>query len=275
MTYSIYGGTGFIGGNFCEMFPSDVLKIPKQERNPESNKIIYFISTIDNYNVYTDLHVDINTNLNVLMETLAYCKDKNITFNFISSWVVYGRCRLPAREIDNCDPTGFYSITKRTAEQLLISFCKTFGVKYRILRLCNVYGHGDKKASLKKNVVQHLIDEIKRGNDINLYDGGYVLRDFMHVKDVCKAIKLVCDIGELDTIYNIGSGEPTALRQIIDQVKSIVDSKSIINSIKTPEFFDIVQSRDIYLDVSKLKSIGFTQTINLDDGIRELCLEEG
>ena len=39
--------------------------------------------------------------------------------------------------------------------------------------------------------------------DINLYDNGSPYRDVMHIKDVCRAIKLVIDSGELNTIYNM------------------------------------------------------------------------
>jgi len=272
MKYSIYGGTGFVGGNFCRMYSDVSLPILRDSREPLTDKIIYFISTIHNYNVYNDLHLDIDTNLKVLVDILDKCRDKNITFNFISSWFVYGRSRLPARETDTCDPTGFYSITKRAAEQLLISFCETFDIKYRILRLCNVYGNGDKKSSAKKNAIQYMIDLIKTGDDVNLYEGGYVLRDLMHVNDVCRAIKLVCERGELNTIYNIGSGQPEAIRDIIEQAKQHLNSPSKLKSIETPRFHDIVQSRDFYMDVSKLKSLGFTQTILLDDGIKQLCL---
>ena len=104
---------------------------------------MYFISTVDNYNVHNNITLDVETNLKVLCEVLDFCRDTNIVFNFISSWFVYGETELPAKEEYYCRPTGFYSITKKAAEDLLISFCRTYGVKYRILRLCNVMGNGD------------------------------------------------------------------------------------------------------------------------------------
>lgn len=267
----LFGGTGFIGSYFKSIYKDEVYIHPKKNYQPISDNILYMISTVDNYNVYKDLHLDIDTNLKVLMNVLNFCKDKNITFNFISSWFVYGRCRLPARETDYCDPTGFYSITKRTAEQLLISFCTTYNINYRILRLCNVYGIGDNKSSAKKNAIQYMIDLLKKNEDINLYEDGYVFRDLMHVKDVCEAIKLVCDEGELNTIYNIGSGKPVTIRSIMKQAKEYLNSSSKFNSIDTPKFHDIVQSRDFYMDVSKLKSLGFLQKISLEEGIKSLC----
>ena len=64
---SVYGATGFIGGTFCELFPDEVVAVPKEERKPKSDHILYLISTTSNYNVLGDITLDVRTNLNVLM----------------------------------------------------------------------------------------------------------------------------------------------------------------------------------------------------------------
>ena len=48
---SVYGGTGFIGGAFCDLYPDEVIKIPRESRKPESKDILYLISTTSNYNI--------------------------------------------------------------------------------------------------------------------------------------------------------------------------------------------------------------------------------
>ena len=72
---SVYGGTGFVGGNFSRMYPDDTIVIPREQREPESDEILYFISTVDNYNVHTNITLDVETNLKVLCETLDKCRD--------------------------------------------------------------------------------------------------------------------------------------------------------------------------------------------------------
>ena len=168
---SVYGGTGFVGGNFCKLFERDVIAIPREQRTPESEQILYLISTIHNYNVFDNPHLDVDTNLRVLIETLEECKGRDVVFNFVSSWFVYGQTdELPATEDTNCNPKGFYSITKRAAEQMLISYCETFNIKYRIFRLCNVYGVNATKVSIKRNALQYLAGEVVNNRDINLYN---------------------------------------------------------------------------------------------------------
>ena len=268
---SVYGASGFIGSRFCNLYPDEVVKQNRDEREPRTNDILYLISTVDNYNVHSNITLDVETNLKVLCEVLDHCRERDITFNFISSWFVYGEQELPASEEAHCKPTGFYSITKKAAEDLLISFCKTYGINYRIMRLCNVMGTGDTKTSCKKNAIANIINSLKKNEEVYVYDDGTPLRDVMHINDVCAAIKLVIDKGNLNNVYNIGSGQPTAIGDIVGKAKGYLGSKSVIKSREAPDFHKIVQAKDFWLDTTKLKSLGFQQTISTDDIVKELC----
>ena len=270
---SVYGGTGFIGRSFCDLFSDQIVKIPRDSKEPQSRDILYFISTTTNYNVFEDLHVDINTNLNLLMEVLRYCKNEDIVFNFVSSGFVYGLDVIDAKETDLPDPRGFYSITKRTAEQLLISFCETFGCKYRIFRLANVYGT-DKTVSPKKNVLAFLINKLKTDEDIQLYGGGLVLRDYMHVDDVSRAMKCIIDSGSENQIYNIATGQPRYFRDIIQlAVDKLPNCGSKIISVETPEFYSKTQAKNFSLNIEKLNNLNFKPNIFLDIGLDQLCFD--
>ena len=272
---SIFGSTGFIGSRYCEMYPHGITRIPRNVYKPEDDSnILYFISTIDNYNVHTNLHVDIDTNLTVLMKMLDNIKAMPIkpVINFVSSWFVYGQNNeIPFREdFSHCNPTGFYSITKRCAEQMLICWCNTFGYEYRILRLANVIGEGDKKISKKKNALQFMIKEIVNNRDVELYYGGEVLRDYIYVDDVCSAINRCVVIGETNQIYNIGSGIPLRFLDLINKTIAEAKSSSKIIHIQPSNFHNIVQVRHSYLDTTKLKALGFEQKYDIDATIKRL-----
>lgn len=270
---SIFGSTGFIGNRFCELYSDSIIKIPRECRIPKSSNILYLISTVDNYNIHSNLKIDINTNLNVLMEVLENVeKTSNTIINFVSSWFVYGQnYEIPFREDhSNCNPTGFYSITKHCAEQMLICFCNTFNIKYRIFRLANVLGESDNKISAKKNALQFLIKEIVNNNDINLYYGGEVLRDYIYVDDVCDAIKLCIDKAPANQIINIGSGNPYRFLDIIHKTIKLTGSKSRIINIEPSQFHNIVQVRHSYLDTAKLRNYGFESKYSMDDIIKKL-----
>jgi nucleoside-diphosphate-sugar epimerase len=270
MKIDLFGGTGFIGSNFKQLYGEDVFVHPREDNVPTTDNVLYMISTTHNYHVFDDIHKDVDTNLTKLLSVLQHCKDKSLTFNFVSSWFVYGKCHLPAREETTCNPKGFYSITKKCAEDLIISYCKTFGIKYRILRLCNVYGKDDANVSKQKNALQYLIDEIKKGNTINLYYNGDFFRDYMHVMDVCKAIYLCIIMSQPNQIINIGSGRPQNFRELIDFTIKETGNNVIINNVDASDFHKLVQTESMYLEVSKLESLGFKQEIDIYSGIRSL-----
>ena len=272
---SVYGSTGFIGSRYLKMYSDSAIPIARSEDAPQSKDILYFISTTHNYHIFDEPHRDIETNLNKLISVLEASRksySKSITFNFISSWFVYGKNQeIPFREdFSKCNPAGFYSITKYCAEQLLISFCQTYDIKYRILRLSNVLGVGDKKISKKKNALQFLIKEIVNNRDVHLYYGGEVLRDYMGLGDICRGIKLCIDESSTNEIINIGSGTPYRFLDLINMAIKYSDSKSKIINIESTNFHDIVQVRHSYLDTSKLLSYGFERKDSIEDTIKEL-----
>jgi nucleoside-diphosphate-sugar epimerase len=256
---SVFGSTGFIGSKFCEIFEKDVIKVPRNKNVAETSNILYFISTNNNYNVFDKPHLDIETNLSKLISVLESNRSKqNLVFNFVSSWFVYGKTEsLPVTENDFCNPKGFYSITKRCAEQLLISYCETYNIKYRIFRLCNVLGESDKGVSNKKNALQNMIEKLVFNEQIRLYEGGSHIRDYMYVDDVCRAIKHCLEKIDYGEIVNIGSGTPTKIKDVIEYCRDKINSKSEIISIPTPEFHKVVQVENMYLDVKKLTQSGF------------------
>jgi nucleoside-diphosphate-sugar epimerase len=268
---SVFGATGFIGSKFYNKYKDECIVIPREEVQPQSNKVLYMISTVDNYNVLQNSFIDIETNLIHLMKVLDNCKGKDIEFIFISSWFVYGETHLPARETSPCKPKGFYSITKLAAEQLIESYCKTFHIKYKIVRLGNVIGKGDGKASKKKNALQFLIDEMKADRDINLYNNGEFYRDFVHVDDVVDGIKFVMDRGENGEIYNLGSArKPTLFKDVIAYAHHEIGSHSKIGNMEASDFHKIVQVESMYLDSSKLGSLGFFPSKGVYESIKEL-----
>ncbi len=266
---SVYGSSGFIGSRFCSMY-TDSLRIPKEQNTPQSDNILYFISTVHNYNIFTEPHKDIDTNLNKLIDVLEACRanSNDVVFNFVSSWFVYGmNCTMDTKETAPCDPTGFYSITKRAAEQMLICYCNTFGLKYRILRLTNIIGEDDKKASPQKNAIQHMIGLLKKNEPVKLYDNGSNIRDFMYIEDTCRALKCCIDNSPTNEIINISNRDPQSIGSIIRYSKEKLGSSSELISVETPHFHKVVQVRDVCLNNDKLLSYGYNPSVNTFEAV--------
>ena len=262
---SIYGSSGFIGSRFCQMF-SNSIRIPRESAEPQSSNVLYFISTTHNYNIFDKPHKDINTNLNKLVDVLESCRKKYNTdtvFNFVSSWFVYGmNCSLDTKETDHCDPTGFYSITKRAAEQMIVCYCNTYNMKYRILRLTNVIGEGDMGISLKKNALQYMINLLKNNDTVKLYEGGSSIRDFMYVGDACRGLQVCVQNAPLNEIINISNNQPVTIGELVYYSKKKLQSNSDILSVDAPAFHKVVQVKNVCLNNKKLICYGYKPTIN-------------
>jgi nucleoside-diphosphate-sugar epimerase len=262
-------GNGFIGNRYSQLYSTTVND--RNDLTPKESDILYMISTVDNYHVKTNPYIDIDTNLTTLIRVLENWRHNYSggTFNFVSSWFVYGDTDLPAREDSYCNPKGFYSITKRAAEQLLISYCETYELKYRILRFANVLGNGDSKVSPKKNAVTYMINQMKHGLPVNLYDRGEFIRDYIHVDDLCHAVNLILRSGKTNEIYNVGNGQGTKFKDIIDHVVTL-GSTSQINNIEQAEFHKIVQVKSMFMDTTKLKNLGYQSSRSIFDIVEEL-----
>jgi nucleoside-diphosphate-sugar epimerase len=270
---SVFGGTGFIGSNFSSLSKLKVQLVDKEIPDPKFPEVLYLIGTTDNYNIFENPNLDIETNLSLLIENLELLRKKfgKFTFNFASSWFVYGETdSLPFKTNQPCKPKGFYSISKYAAEMYIESYCKTYGIDYRIFRFANVFGSGDAGISQKKNALQFLVGKIKNNEALDLYEGGNFLRDYIDVRDLVTAIDLLVTKGELNKIYNVGSGIPAKFIDVISAANRAFNSSSQINSIQTPEFHKLVQVKDAYLDISDLSKLGFTPQYNVIDEIINL-----
>lgn len=267
---SIYGSSGFVGGRYLKMYSDGSIPIERNTDTPQSKDILYFISTTDNYNIFTEPHKDIDTNLKKLISVLEECRknDANTVFNFVSSWFVYGmNSTLDTKETTVCDPRGFYSITKRAAEQMLACYCHTFGMKYRILRLTNIIGETDFGVSAKKNALQHMISLLKKNEPVKLYDDGSNIRDFMYIDDACRAIDICIRNAPMNEIINISNSEPVSIGDIIRYSKEKLGSQSELMSIETPHFHRVVQVKDVCLNNEKLRSYGYEPSIHTMEGV--------
>ena len=268
MDLSLYGATGIIGTYYKNLFP--IREIHRESLLPLTEEVLYLISTTDNSTFKDNPHLDISTNLVELIKRLDVCRRAGVkTFNFVSSWFVYGPDHEHPNEDVICNPNGFYSITKHTAEKLLIEYCTAFGINYRILRLGNVYG-GPGHGTTKRNALHFLIEQLRQHKDVTAYIN--LSRDFIHILDTCRAIELVCNHGKLNTIYNIGTGQPKTLGSCLDKAKTLLKSTACVFRSAVPIGYN--QAVRFSLDCTKLQTLDFKPLISLEEGLTDLCLHQ-
>lgn len=271
---SLFGGHGYIGSEFYRQCEKESVLQDKFDYVPKTSNAINFISTVHNYNVYDKPYLDIDTNLTTLLTILENGRKrygKNFEITHISSWFVYGsQASFPVKETAPCKPKGFYSITKLASEQLLASYCETYDLKYRILRLPNVIGKDDAGAGRKKNALQYMIDTLCADGTVQLYDAP-IYRDYMDVRDVARAIKLSLSSASGE-IINLGSGNTHKVWDLVHFAKSIA-GRGKIEYIEVPDFHKKVQTDKMWLDNTKITNLGFRPFFIVQDTITDMIRE--
>jgi UDP-glucuronate 4-epimerase len=170
---------------------------------------------------------------NVIGTSNLLTKFKNVDkFVFSSSSSVYGNFRseeYPVKEDHILHPISPYGESKKQAEELCINFSKDNGLKIAILRFHSVYGPRQRLDQAFMKFMQKI--QIK--NPISIYGDGTKERDFTFVSDIINGIILASEKGA--GIYNLGSGKPISLDQMIRTLEKIIDKKITRNYIPSPK----------------------------------------
>jgi dTDP-glucose 4,6-dehydratase len=99
-------------------------------------------------------------------------------------------------------PNSPYSASKASADLIVRSYHRTFGMDVRTTRCSNNYGPHQLPEKVIPLFVTNLIDNKK----VPLYGQGLNIRDWLHVDDHCRGIHAVLTKGKPGDIYNIGGG---------------------------------------------------------------------
>ena len=73
-----------------------------------------------------------------------------------------------------------------------------------------------------------------------------------------------------DSVYNLGSGVGTKMGDILSYIKELTGSTSQFNTIQPSKFHQIVQNRHFYMDISKIKKLGFNPQYDIYNGIKTI-----
>jgi UDP-glucose-4-epimerase GalE len=162
-------------------------------------------------------------------------------FVFSSTCAVYGQPEtLPIIEDESRKPGNVYGQTKFAVEQALEGLSNTGAMRYAVLRYFNAAGASPQaEIGEKHDPETHLIPNALKaaagimpefhlfGDDYPTVDGTCV-RDFIHVDDLAAGHLAAIDrlrTGAESFACNLGTGEGTTVRQVIDAVEKVTGLK--------------------------------------------------
>ena len=198
----------------------------------------------------------------VLLEAARRAKHLR-RFVQISTDEVYGSVATGAsRETDELKPRNPYAASKAGADRLAYSYWATYDVPVVITRASNNYGPYQFPEKVIPLFVTNAIDDIP----LPLYGDGRNVRDWLHVKDHCRAIDLLIENATQGEVYNIGGGNDV---MNIDLTTRILGSLGKPLSLIKPVADRPGHDRRYCLDTSKLRSLGWVPQVPFEQGLRD------
>jgi UDP-glucose 4-epimerase len=298
MKYVIFGGGGFIGSAIADKLLAEghSLRIFERPRVPpyrvfENHEsvewisgdlqskhdlekaitgvdgVLHLVSTTLPKSSNDDPIYDIQTNVIATLNMLDVMVEQNVNqIIFISSGgTVYGKpiiCPLPEDHPTN--PEVSYGISKLTIEKYLYLYSKLHNIKPVILRVANPYGERQ-RIETAQGAIAAFVSRATAGQTIEIWGDGSVTRDYIYIKDIANAFSKALKYTGSEIVFNIGSGEGTALKNLIALIEDITDTPVSRNFLPARAFDVPVNVLDCSLAEREL---GWKAEFTLQEGLK-------
>ncbi len=101
-----------------------------------------------------------------------------------------------------------------------------------------------------------------------IFEDGCQSRDFIHVSDIVRANVLVMSSAQADyQVFNVGTGQPTTILDIAQTLIRLYGSTVAVDITRKYRAGDI---RHCVADIAAIRRIGFSPSVALDQGLRDL-----
>ncbi|MBU6532338.1 dTDP-glucose 4,6-dehydratase [Streptomyces sp. NPDC057245] len=137
------------------------------------------------------------------------------TFVHVSTDEVYGSIPVGSwTEEQPLAPNSPYSAAKSGSDLLALAYHRTHGLDVRVTRCSNNYG----PHQYPEKIIPLFITSLLDGRQVPLYGDGGQIRDWLHVEDHCRALRLVLEGGRPGEVYNVGGGTELTNKQLTERL---------------------------------------------------------
>ena len=176
-------------------------------------------------------------------------------FHQVSTDEVYGDWPFGSTETfvetSPLKPSSPYAASKASADLLVLSYHRTFGLPVTISRCSNNYGPYQYPEKLIPAMVFHAMND----ESLPVYGSGLNVRDWLYVEDHCRAIDVILQKGTVGEIYNVGTNEEfTNLDVIKTLLKQLGKPEELIKHVADRLGHD----RRYATNADKLKALGWS-----------------
>lgn len=176
----------------------------------------------------------------------------------------YGKCSEKIDESHPTVPNTEYGKAKLKTCETLGEMAKRNGMRFVWTRLFSVYGIYD----YPKTLVMSALDKMMVNEPV-LLTACQQFWDYVHVQDVVTAMYLLGINENCLGVYNIASGETKILRSFVEEMKSILHSRSELNFGAIPYGCEGVVSFEPIIQ-KLVNNTGWRPKVSFEQGIREI-----
>ena len=179
-----------------------------------------------------------------ILEASRNLKIKNIVITSTSE--TYGSAQyMPIDEYHPIVSQSPYAASKAAADQLALSFYRSYNLPVKIIRPFNTYG----PRQSSRAIIPSIINQCLYNKNRNIFLGNIKpTRDLTYVEDLCEAFLKVFKNKKLfGEVVNVGNNSNISIKDLVNKISKLINVKVKIKSEK-------LRVRPKYSEVSDLKS---------------------
>lgn len=230
-----------------ELISGDIRDYAFLEKHTKGIEAVYHLAALISIPYsYESPKSYIDTNITGTYNILKSSQKNNVSKIIITSTSeVYGTAKyIPINEDHSLNAQSPYAASKIGADQLALSFYRSYNLPVIILRPFNTYG----PRQSARAVIPSIITQILNNNEELKIGSLSPTRDFTYVKDTALAFSLVLKTNIYGEIVNIGNNFEISVEEILDifkedfgyKFKLVIDKKRI--RPKKSEVFRLISS---------------------------------
>lgn len=178
---------------------------------------------------------------------------------------VYGKNKVPYKEIYSPHPTRPYETSKACIDLMAQSYAKTYDLRILIPRFVNIYGPGDKSET---RLIPRTIHSILQGKNPKMWGGGSQ-RDYLYIDDAINAylalLQAPKSIIKKQYIFNFGTEDVISVENLLKKIIAFSGGKNKINIIPDQRSEEISLQ---YLSIARAKRVlHWKPNVSFDEGL--------
>lgn len=220
-------------------------------------------------------------NIRYSQELWQWCADNGVPFLYASSAATYGNGDqgYDDADIDNLRPLNAYGYSKHFFDQWALRQAEAGNAPplWAGFKFFNVYGPNEYHKERMASVALHSFNQFREHGTVKLFksdrpdvEDGMQLRDFVYVKDAAAVVTWFLQGRGESGIYNIGTGQARAFKDLATAVMSSAGQEPNITWIAMPD--DLKGKYQYYTqaEMGKLRAAGYDQPFHtLEEGVRD------